>query len=96
MNEKDKIYHKIKHLSVLENFFKNISILKILFVFPSEVQDAGFILIVIMNILIFAGYSAEKDDDGENVVFHVEFPGINKEYSKYILLVLGCIISIYI
>jgi inositol 1,4,5-triphosphate receptor type 1/inositol 1,4,5-triphosphate receptor type 3 len=48
-----------------------------------------------MNILIFAGYSAEKDDDGENVVFHVEFPGINKKYSKFILLVLGCIISIF-
>ena len=95
MNEKDKIYHKIKHLSVLENFFKNISILRILFIFPSEVQDVGFILIVLMNILIFAGYSAEKDKDKENVVDHVEFPGINNHYSKFILLVLGCIISVF-
>ena len=95
MNEKDKIYHKIKHLSVLENFFKNISILRILFVFPSEVQTVGFILIVLMNILIFAGYSAEKDDDKKLVVYHVEFPGINYENSKKILTALGCIISIF-
>ena len=95
MNEKDKIYQKIKQLSVLEDFFKNISIFRILFIYPAEVQDVGFTLIVIMNILIFIGYNAEKDDDGENVVYHVEFPNINNRDSKIILLILGCIIAVF-
>ena len=102
MNEKDKIYQKIKQLSSLEDFFKNISIFRILFNYPGYVQTVGFLLIVIMNLLIFFGYNAEKGknnkkflDEGGKIVKYVEFPGIDYEVSGYILIVLGCIIAVF-
>ena len=95
MNEKNKIYHKIKQLSSLEDFFKNISFFRILFEYPSEVQDVGFFLIVLMNILIFIGYNAEKDEDGYQTVKHVELPGLNYLISRIILLILGAIIAVF-
>ena len=95
MNEKDKIYQKIKQLSILEEFFKNISLFRILFSYPSEVQNVGFCLIVIMNLLIFIGYNAEEDEDQEDVLYNVEFFGIPVEWSKRILIVLGCIIAVF-
>ena len=94
MNEKDKIYQKIKQLSSLEEFF-NKTILRIFFIYPSEVQLVGFILIVIMNLLIFAGFNAEKDDDKLDSLYHVELFGLKEEYSKLILQILGCIIAVF-
>ena len=95
MNEKDKIYMKIKQLYILEEFFKKSWIFNILFIYPAEVQTVGFYLIVLMNLLIFAGYSTEKDLDKENVIYHVEFPGITFENSKIILKILGIIITLF-
>jgi len=95
MNEKDKIYQKIKQLSILEEFFKNISLFRILFSYPSEVQNVGFCLIVLMNLLIFAGYNAETDEDQEDVLYNVEFLGIPVYWSKRILIILGCIIAVF-
>ena len=95
MNEKDKIYQKIKQLYILENFFKKSWIFNILFIYPAEVQSVGFYLIVLMNLLIFVGYSAEKDNDGQDVIEHVEYPGINSEKSKIILKLLGILIAFF-
>ena len=94
MNEKNKIYQKIKQLSSLEEFFNN-TIFRIFFIYPSEVQLVGFILIVLMNLLIFVGYNAEKDDDGNEPLFHVELPGLKKKASMIVLQVLGFIIAIF-
>ena len=95
MNEKDKIYQKIKQLYTLEEIFKKSWIFNILFIYPSEVQSVGFYLIVLMNLLIFVGYNAEKDEDKQNVIYHVEFPGINPYKSKIILKILGIIIAFF-
>ena len=95
LNEKDKIYQKIKQLYTLENFFKKTWLFNLLFIYPAEVQNVGFYLIVLMNLLIFAGYSAEKDDDGKNVIEHVEYPGIDSDKSKIILRALGMIIAFF-
>ena len=95
MNEKDKIYQKIKQLSILDEFFKNISLFRILFSYPSEVQNVGFCLIVLMNLLIFIGYNAEKDEDQEDVLFNVQLPGLSVKWSKRVLIILGCIIAVF-
>ena len=95
MSEKDKIYQKIKQLSSLEEFFKDISIFRLLFNYPNEVQNIGFGLIVIMNLLIFFGYNAEKDEDQQDVIYHVEFYPLDKYKSQIILKVLGCIIAVF-
>ena len=65
MNEKDKIYHKIKQLDSLQKKFKNIWIFNLLFAYPNEVQNVGFALTILMNILIFLGFNTEKDVDGK-------------------------------
>ena len=103
MNEKDKIYQKIKQLSSLEEFFKNIFIFRILFNYPGYVQIVGFLLIVIMNLLIFFGFNAEKGAENKeflkneknNVIYYVEFPGINYNISIAILKALGVIIAVF-
>ena len=95
MNEKDKIYHKIKQLSSLDEIFKNIAIFRILFIYPTEVQNVGFALIVLMNLLIFGGYNAEKDEDQERVIYNVQLSPISNKGSEIILKVLGCIIAVF-
>ena len=95
MNEKDKIYHKIKQLDSLQKKFKNIFLFKILFDYPNEVQNVGFGLIIIMNILIFFGYNTEKDDDRVDIIYHVELFGINSYTSNLILSILGIIIAFF-
>ena len=95
MNEKDKIYHKIKQLDSLQKVFKNIKILKILFDYPNEVQNVGFALNILMNILIFIGYNTEKDDDRVDIIYHVEFFGFNAYNSNLILSILGIIIAFF-
>ena len=95
MNEKDKIYHKIKQLDSLQKKFKNIWIFNVLFAYPNEVQNVGFALTILMNILIFLGFNTEKDFDGKNVIDHVEFLGINAENSELILFILGIIIAFF-
>jgi len=95
MNEKDKIYHKIKQLDSLQKKFKNIFLFKILFDYPNEVQNVGFCLIIIMNILIFFGYNTEKDDDRVDIIYHVELFGINSYTSNLILSILGIIIAFF-
>ena len=95
MNEKDKIYHKIKQLDILQKKFKEIWLFKILFAYPHEVQTVGFILNIIMNILIFIGYNTEEDDDKIDVIYHVEFFGIKYSTSKLIFDDLGYCDSIF-
>ena len=95
MNEKDKIYHKIKQLDQLQKKFKNIWLLNVLFSYPNEVQNVGFALTILMNILIFFGYNTEKDADGSDVLYHVEFFGIAPETSDLILTILGIIIAFF-
>ena len=95
MNEKDKIYQKIKQLAAMEELLKNISIFRILFIYPTEVQNVGFILIVIMNLLIFGGYTAEKDEDQERVIYNVEFTPLGTKPSEIILKILGIIIAVF-
>ena len=95
MNEKDDIYKRIKQLYSLQKKFKNIWILKMLFEYPNEVQNVGFALNILMNILIFIGYNTEKDEDGADVLYHVEILGINKDSSKLILTILGIIIAFF-
>ena len=95
MNEKDKIYHKIKQLDSLQQKLKNIWLLQILFDYPDEVQKVGFALNILMNILIFIGYNTEKDDDKKDIIYHVEFFGINPDTSDLILSILGIIIAFF-
>ena len=95
MNEKDKIYHKIKQLDILQKKFKEIWLFRILFAYPNEVQTVGFILNIIMNILIFIGYNTEEDDDKIDVIYHVEFFGIKFSTSKLILTILGIVIAFF-
>ena len=95
MNEKDKIYHKIKQLDSLQKKFKNLWLLNLLFAYPNEVQNVGFALSIIMNILIFFGYNTEKDVDGIDVLYHVEFFGINPYTCELILNILGILIAVF-
>ena len=95
MNEKDKIYHKIKQLDSLQKKFKNFWLLNLLFAYPNEVQNVGFALSIIMNILIFFGYNTEKDVDGIDVLYHVEFFGINPYTCELILNILGILIAVF-
>ena len=97
MNEKDKIYQKIKQLSSLEEYFKNIAIFKYLYSYPNEVQSIGFYLIVIMNLLIFIGFNTETSgsDDDSKKINHVVIPGLNETTSPIVLKVLGCIIAVF-
>ena len=92
MNEKDKIYQKIKQLSSLEEYFKNITLFRYLYSYPNEVQNIGFFLIVIMNLLIFIGFNTGPKDDDIN---HVELPGLSETTSPVVLKVLGCIIAVF-
>ena len=95
MNEKDKIYHKIKQLDTLQKKFRDIWLFNILFAYPNEVQNVGFGLNILMNILIFIGYNTEKDTDKKDVLYHVEFLGIDANSSKLILMILGIIIAFF-
>ena len=95
MNEKDDIYKRIKQLYSLQKKFKNIKIFQILFDYPNEVQNVGFALNILMNILIFIGYNTEKDDDKLDVIYHVEIFGINSVTSNLILSILGIIIAFF-
>ena len=95
MNEKDEIYHKIKQLDSLQQKFKNIWIFNLLFAYPTEVQNVGFALNILMNILIFIGYNTEKDTDRKDVIKHVEIFGIKYATSKLILMILGIIIAFF-
>jgi inositol 1,4,5-triphosphate receptor type 1/inositol 1,4,5-triphosphate receptor type 3 len=48
-----------------------------------------------MNILIFFGYNTEKDVDGIDVLYHVEFFGINPYTCELILNILGILIAVF-
>ena len=95
MNEKDQIYHKIKQLDSLQKKLKNIWFLNLLFTYPAEVQNVGFALNIIMNILIFIGFNTEKDEDKKDVIKHVELFTLNNGTSYRVLEILGIVIAFF-
>ena len=92
INEKDQIYVTLKQINFLEQKYKKLGPLKYLFLYRDYVQLAGLILIVIMNILIFLGYNAEKDSDQKNVVKNIRILNLSDDVSTAILHFLGIII----
>ena len=48
-----------------------------------------------MNLLIFGGYTAEKDEDQERVIYNVEFTPLGTKPSEIILKILGIIIAVF-
>ena len=92
INEKDQIYVTLKQINYLSQKYKKLGPLKYLFIYRDYVQLVGLILIVIMNILIFFGYNAEKDKDQENVVKYIRIFNLSDNVSTAILHFLGIII----
>ena len=95
INEKEQIYITLKQIDYLEQQYKKLGPLKYLLIYPDYVQLGGLILIVIMNILIFLGYNAEKDEDQRNVVQNIVLFGLSGRSSTAILHILGIIILIF-
>ena len=92
INEKDQIYVTLKQINFLEQKYKKLGPLKYLFIYHDYVQFVGLLLIVLMNILIFLGYNAEKDTDQENVIHYIRLFNLSDSSSTAILHILGIII----
>ena len=92
INEKDQIYVTLKQINFLQQKYQKLGPLKYLFIYRDYVRLAGLILIIIMNILIFFGYNAEKDKDQENVVKNIRIFNLSDNVSTGILHFLGIII----
>ena len=92
INEKDQIYVTLKQINYLDQKYRKLGPLKYLSIYRDYVQLGGLILIVIMNILIFFGYNAEKDRDQKNVVQNIRLFNLGVNSSYAILHILGIII----
>ena len=95
MNKKEQIYMTLKQINILERKYGKFKPLKFLLIYQDKIQLVGLILVIIMNILIFIGYSAEKDKDQINVIQNARIFGLNERTSKAILHFFGVIILVF-
>ena len=94
INKKEQMYMTLKQINILEQKYSNCRPLKFLLIYQDKVQLLGLILVIIMNILIFIGYSAENVTytNKKDILHNVKFFGLNQTASKAILHLLGIII----
>jgi hypothetical protein len=95
MNKKDQIYMTLKQINILEQKYGKFKPLKFLLIYQDKIQLVGLILVIIMNILIFIAYSAEKDKDQINVIQNARLFGLKERTSKSILHLFGVIILFF-
>ena len=72
INNKDKMYNTLKQINILEQKYGKFKPFKFLLIYQDKVQLLGLILVIIMNILIFIGYNAERDKDQIDVIHNAK------------------------
>ena len=95
LNKKEHIYMSLKQINVIEQKYGRFGPLKHLLIYQNKVKLVGFILVILMNILMFIGYNAEIDRDQKNVVQNVKIFSLNESSSTIILNILGVIILVF-
>ena len=95
LNRKEQIYMTLKQINVLEEKYGKFGPLRYLLIYQSKVKLVGFILVILMNILMFVGYNAEKDRDQKNVIHNVKIFELNESSSTALLHILGVIILVF-
>lgn len=95
LNRKEKIYMTLKQINVLEEKYGKFGPLRFLLIYQSKVRLVGLILVILMNILMFAGYNAEKDKDQKDVIYNVKIFELSEKSSTALLNVLGVIILVF-
>ena len=95
INRKEQIYMTLKQINVLEQKYGRFGPLKYLLIYQNKVKMVGFILVVLMNVLMFIGYNAEKDRDQKNVIHNVKILKLNESSSTALLHILGVIILVF-
>ena len=95
INRKEQIYMTLKQINVLEQKYGRFGPLKYLLIYQNKVKMVGFILVVLMNVLMFVGYNAEKDKDQKNVIHNVKIFQLSEASSTALLHILGVIILIF-
>jgi hypothetical protein len=85
----------LKQINVIEQKYGRFGPLKHLLIYQNKVKLVGFILVILMNILMFIGYNAEIDRDQKNVVQNVKIFSLNESSSTIILNILGVIILVF-
>ena len=94
LSKKEPIYMNLKQIDVLEQKYGRFGPLKYLLIYQNEVKLVGFILVILMNILMFVGYNAEKDRDQKDVIKNVKIFSLSESSSTALLHILGVIILV--
>ena len=95
LNRKEQIYMTLKQINVLEEKYGRFGPLRYLLIYQNKVKLVGFILVILMNILMFIGYNAEKDRDQKNVIHNVKIFSLSERSSTALLHILGVIILVF-
>ena len=95
LNRKEQIYMTLKQINVLEEKYGKFGPLRYLLIYQNLVKNVGFILVVLMNVLLFVGYNAEKDRDQKNVIHNVKIFELSESSSTALLHILGVIILVF-
>ena len=85
----------LKQINVLEEKYGKFGPLRYLLIYQNLVKNVGFILVVLMNVLLFVGYNAEKDRDQKNVIHNVKIFELSESSSTALLHILGVIILVF-
>ena len=95
INKKEQMYMNLKQINILEQKYGKFKPLKYLLIYQDKIQLVGLILVIIMNILMFVGYNAEKDVDQIDVIKNVKIFELNERKSEILLNILGIVILIF-
>ena len=95
LNKKEQIYMNLKQVNVLEEKYGKFGPLRYLLIYQNLVKTVGFLLVILMNILLFIGYNAEKDRDQKNVIHNVKIFKLSEASSTALLHILGVIILVF-